>query len=351
MKRKITSIVLAAALVLMLGCGSAFAAIPEASYDFYVADYAKVIDKSTENYIIEQNVSLENLCGGQIVVAAVDFLDGMDIEDYAYKMFNDWEIGDADEDNGVLLLLVIGEENYWCMQGKGLEKVLTSGEIDDILWDYLEDDFAAENYSDGVRKTFDALYDVVYDYYENAGYTGSGTPVGSGSYNDYYYEDDDSDFMTLVIGVIFLIIIIAVVAAIVGDTKRRRRRYYDGGTVYVPVGRPRRRRRTPPPPSMPPQPPMGQPPHGHNGGMPPRPLGSGRPAKPPRTAGGSFGKPSGGLFGGSSGGSRPSRPSGSSGAGRRSSGGSFGGGSSRGGGMSRSGGGASRGGGAGRRGR
>lgn len=340
MKQKLISIILVTLLTLMLGCGGAFAAIPDVSDDFYVADYAKVIDNTTENYIIKQNAALENLCGAQIVVATVDFLDGMDIEDYAYKMFNSWEIGEESEDNGVLLLLVIGEENYWCMRGKGLEKVLTSGDIDDILWDYLEADFAAENYSDGVRKTFDELYDVVYDYYEAAGYAGSGY-VSNDPYDDYYYEEDEGDFVYLVIGVIFLIVIIAVVAALIGDTKRRRRNY-GGGTVYVPVSRPHKHRRTPPPPPMPP---MG----GPQGGMPPRPSGGGRPAKPPRTAGGSFGKPSGGILGGSrpSGGAKPSRPSGSSGgAGRRPSGGSFGGG-----GIGRGGGGASRGGGAGRRGR
>lgn len=74
------------------------------SDSFYVADYADVITADTEQYIIEKNADLEQLCGGQIVVAAVDFLDGMDIEDYAYKLFSDWKIGDADKKNGILLL-------------------------------------------------------------------------------------------------------------------------------------------------------------------------------------------------------------------------------------------------------
>lgn len=321
------------ALVMLLSCGAAFAAVPEASNDFYVADYAGVIDRTTEDYIIEQNAALESLCGAQIVVATVDFLDGMDIEDYAYKMFNDWEIGDASENNGVLLLLVIGEENYWCMQGTGLESVLTSGEIGDILWDYLEEDFAAENYSDGVRKTFDELYELVYDYYEDssyaAGYVGN-DPYGS---DDYYYEDSEGGFMDVVIGLLVLIVIIAVVSAVIGDTRRRRRRN-SGTSTYVPVSKPRRRR-TPPPPPMPPYPPAGP-----QGGMPPRPPASGkprrtgaarpsggRPAKAARPSGGSFAKPSGGLFGGASGSGR--RPSGGGGIGRGGGGGSRGGGAGR----------------------
>lgn len=349
MRQRLTCIAAAVALILMLSCGSAFAGVPSVSDDFYVADYAKVIDSTTEDYIIEQNIALENLCGAQIVVAAVDFLDGMDIEDYAYKMFNSWEIGDASEDNGVLLLLVIGEENYWCVQGTGLENVLTSGEISDILWDYLEDDFAAGDYSDGVRKTFDRLYDVVYDYYEDSSYAGGYADseyVGNDPYDeyDYYYEDEEGGFIDLLIGIAVIIVIIVVISAIIGDTKRRRRRN-NGGTVYVPVSRPRRKKNVPPPP--PPMPP--HPPAGPQGGMPPRPPegrpprqpgasrpGGGRPAKASRPTGGSAGRPSRGPSGGLSGG-----------AGRKPSGGSLGG--SRGGGLGRGGGGGSRGGGAGRR--
>lgn len=348
MRQRLTCIAAAAALILMLSCGSAFAGVPSVSDDFYVADYAKVIDSSTEDYIIEQNIALENLCGAQIVVAAVDFLDGMDIEDYAYKMFNDWEIGDASENNGVLLLLVIGEENYWCVQGTGLENVLTSGDISAILWDYLEDDFAAGDYSDGVRKTFDRLYDVVYDYYEDSFYAGGYADseyVGNDPYGeyDYYYEDDEGSFIDLVIGIAVIIIIIVVISAIIGDTKRRRKRN-NGGMVYVPVSRPRRRKNVPPPPPLPPHPPAGP-----QGGMPPRPPegrpprqpgasrpGGGRPAKASRPTGGSAVRPSRGPSGGISGG-----------VGRKPSGGSLGG--SRGGGLGRGGGGGSRGGGAGRR--
>ena len=167
MKKKAMTILLTVMLFVGLTAvpAGASAKIPDAPDPFYAADFAGVLTEDTEKYIIEKNGILENECGGQIVVVTVDFLDGMDIEDYAYKLFNSWKIGDEDENNGVLLLLVIGEENYWCMQGRGLESALSSGDIDDILWNDLEDDFAEGNYNAGVEKTFDALYDEVAAYY------------------------------------------------------------------------------------------------------------------------------------------------------------------------------------------
>lgn len=261
------------------------------SDSFYVADYADVITADTEQYIIEKNADLEQLCGGQIVVAAVDFLDGMDIEDYAYKLFSDWEIGDADKKNGVLLLLAIGEENYWCMQGRGLENKLTSGDIDDILWDYLEEDFAAGDYDAGVRSVFDALYDRIADIYGMSG-QGTGSSGANGNESGYTAAADSFKKILKIVIIITLIIVVLFIISTSSNGKRRK------PVVFIPTSRPSRPPRTS------------------------RTTGGGiRPARP----------------------SRPSSSRSSFSGGSRSSGRSSG--------MGRGGGGSSRGGGAGRRGR
>ena len=207
------------------------------SDSFYVADYADVITADTEQYIIEKNADLEQLCGGQIVVAAVDFLDGMDIEDYAYKLFSDWEIGDADKKNGVLLLLAIGEENYWCMQGRGLENKLTSGDIDDILWDYLEEDFAAGDYDAGVRSVFDALYDRIADIYGMSG-QGTGSSGANGNESGYTAAADSFKKILKIVIIITLIIVVLFIISTSSNGKRRR------PVVFIPTSRPSRPPRT-----------------------------------------------------------------------------------------------------------
>lgn len=245
MKKRLTAVLLIAVLILIFGCGSAFASIPDAPNPFYAADFANVLNTDTEDYIIEQNGILEKLCGAQIVVVTTNFLDGMDIEDYAYKLFNDWGIGDEDENNGVLLLLVTGEENYWCMQGKGLEKVLTSGDIDEILYDNLEEDFADENYNAGVLKTFDVLYDTVYEYY-------SGT--ASDSNDDAYFSLDGGKIFGILVKIVIAVIVIVVILIIIssfsggsgrgygsGGTRRKRRPSGGGGTIIIPPSTGRRK--------------------------------------------------------------------------------------------------------------
>ena len=135
--------------------------VPDPTADFYVGDFANVLSSDLEQYIIEQNQSLSASTGAQIVVVTVDFLDGYDIADYAVTLFNDWGIGSAEENNGYLILLAISDENYYSVPGQGTRRdVFTGGTIDDLQWNYLEEDFAAGDYDAGVRSYFDAVLDV-----------------------------------------------------------------------------------------------------------------------------------------------------------------------------------------------
>ena len=93
MNKRLTAALLTVFLTMLFACGSAFATVPDAPEPFYAADFANVLEQETEDYITEQNGVLENACGAQIVVVTTDFLDGMDIEDYAYTIFNNWKIG------------------------------------------------------------------------------------------------------------------------------------------------------------------------------------------------------------------------------------------------------------------
>ena len=325
------------ALLVLLAVPAAALTVPEPSELFYVADYANVLENDTIDYMVERNDLLYDQTGAQIVVLTVDFLDGAEIEDYAYAVFNDWGIGSADKNNGVLLLLVIGEENYWAVQGKGLENTLSSGTLGDILYDYLEADFAAGDYDAGVRKTFDALYTSLERIYGSV--SGGSVPNSyPGGYNDGYdYSDGYSSggSFAAALFLVFLVIVIVIVAVSLGSW-RRGRRYYRSRPFYPPV--------YPRPPMPPRRPPFGGP--GPMGGPPPR------PPRPPRNNGPR--PPFGGSGGGSIFGGGSSRGGGagrsSFGGGSRSGG--FGG-SSRGGGFSSrsrgGGGGGSRGGGAGRR--
>ena len=82
-------------------------ALVEQSADFFVADYANVLTEVTRQDIISANIDLEQECSGaQIVIVTIEYLNGVPSDEYATKLFNDWEVGSREANNGMLLLLV-----------------------------------------------------------------------------------------------------------------------------------------------------------------------------------------------------------------------------------------------------
>lgn len=180
-------------IVTASGVSSALAyEVPSPNDSFYVLDEANVLSSETEDYIISQNQILCNKNGGQICVVTMKTLNGADIADYAADLFNEWGIGDANKDNGILLLLVTEDESCRCLQGTGLETVMNDAYLTEVLYTYMRDDFLAGDYDKGTMQTFTALYsklssidDSVYgDSDDQLGYIGDSDMYYQGSVND-----------------------------------------------------------------------------------------------------------------------------------------------------------------------
>ncbi len=217
------------AVLLLLTCAVPVQAngLPEPTDQFYVLDEADVLGSAAEAKIISENQALFALTGAEIAVVCVDTTGTADIADYAYDLFNKWGIGSAERNNGVLILLSIGEDDYWVLQGEGLEDTLTSGMLK--LWnnDYLEPHFAKKQYEDGVL----ALFDVIVGHFETMysvdieswdGAPGEFTPKDAVSTKENG-GGGSSAFMTVLIVVIVILLILIVLNASGGGGGGRHR--------------------------------------------------------------------------------------------------------------------------------
>lgn len=201
-----------AALMLCALLISPAQAVVSQSESFYVADYANVLSNATEEMIISYNGALEQQCqGAQIVVVTVDYLDGMYSDEYAYKLFNDWGVGSADYNNGMLLLLAVQENKCWLAYGLGLNSQLSTNDVDELLEDYFYDSFDAGKYDEAVTELFMELLDWYDERYDSSTAT-AGEPVGNNQpqqyYNNYYYRPAIS-FSDIISALIIIAIIIS----------------------------------------------------------------------------------------------------------------------------------------------
>ena len=305
-----------------------------------VIDSANILSDETTAYMENLNVELSSSCyGAQIGVMSVKTTGRTDIESYAEQAFKEWGPGDKNENNGVLLLLVPGDDNYYCATGKGLVDAMPSGTVSALLNDNLEPAWVEGSYDAGVQQTCLAIAQEIARVYGVSLSGGYGqTAAGNQEYNYYpqehvgYGASSAGDIVSILIFVVILIVLVVLISNAFRGGGGGGYGYRRSNFFFFPSYGGRRGPR-------PPRPPYGGP---GPGPRPPRPP---RPPQPPR--GGGFGGMGGGSFGGGSRGGFGGMGGGSfgGGSGRGFGGGSFGGGGGRGFG----GGGGSFGGGAGRR--
>ena len=228
MMKKILSFLFALCLCLSVSV-SAFAVV-DRSESFYVADYSNVLSNDTEQMIINYNGSLEQQCqGAQIVVVTVDYLDGMYSDEYAYQLFNDWGVGSADYNNGMLLLLAVQENKAWLAYGLGLNSLIDNDQVDSLLDQYFWKDFDRGNYDEAVASLFKALL-VWYDEQYDAQVVQSGTSASQGNgYTVGYSEPGLGTRLSHALSsIIKTLVVIAVLSALFGGGRRR------GGGSWLP---------------------------------------------------------------------------------------------------------------------
>lgn len=176
---------------------------PEPSTEFYVYDEANLLSDETEKFIIDVNKHYEDTQEKpQIVVATVDSLQGVTIEEYTVELFEKWGIGSADLDNGVLILLSAEEREIRFEVGYGLEGALTDSGTGAIL-DRNLDALSSNDYDTALKSIFTETAIKVNEEYQYDNDT-----VFSGyDVNAEDYEDDSGDFPSILIVVIIFFVI------------------------------------------------------------------------------------------------------------------------------------------------
>ena len=90
-----------------------------------VVDQSGVMTAEAKSDIEAKSKALKDKSGIQLVVATVKSLEGSDIETYANQLFRFWKLGEAQKNNGVLLLVAPIEHKVRIEVGYGLEGTLT----------------------------------------------------------------------------------------------------------------------------------------------------------------------------------------------------------------------------------
>lgn len=168
-----------------------------------VYDYVSLLSKSDKEALEQKLIRYSDTTSTQIVAAIIASTEGEDINYIAAQWGQEWGIGQAKEDNGVLILVAYDDRKIAIGTGYGVEGALTDALCKRIISYIIVPEFKEDNYTAGLNKGADAIFMVLNGEFQKA-FDENVTPVNNKGTSAFLVI-----FVIFVIFIIFLIIIIA----------------------------------------------------------------------------------------------------------------------------------------------
>ena len=93
----------------------------------YVSDFAHVIDPQSRAALEQYAGRVEQVTGAQMALVTLRTLEDEPIDDVANTIYRAWGVGQKGKNEGILLLLVVGDRRSRLEVGYGLEPILPDG--------------------------------------------------------------------------------------------------------------------------------------------------------------------------------------------------------------------------------
>lgn len=93
----------------------------------YVSDFARVIDPQSKAELESYAARIEQATGAQFAFVTLRSLEGEPIEDVTNDIFHAWGVGQKSKDNGLMVLLSVGDRKSRLEVGGGLGEFIPDG--------------------------------------------------------------------------------------------------------------------------------------------------------------------------------------------------------------------------------
>lgn len=122
-----------------------------------VIDNANIIPDADEAALNAKLEALETQSQRQLVVVTLPSLQGYEISDYGYQLGREWGLGDAERNDGAILIVAPTERKVRIEVGYGLEPVLTDGLSALIIQQQILPRFRDNDYPGGIEVGADSI--------------------------------------------------------------------------------------------------------------------------------------------------------------------------------------------------
>ena len=126
-----------------------------------VNDYAGILSASEKQRLEDKLVAFDDTSSSQVAIVIIptidDYAPGYDLADYGDRLAENWGIGQAGKNNGILILVAIKDRKMTIRSGYGLEGALPDAFAKRIIENDLKPAFRNEQYFSGLDKATDRI--------------------------------------------------------------------------------------------------------------------------------------------------------------------------------------------------
>ncbi len=199
-------------LLLLLTGTAAFAA------GDYVYDTVKLFRSDEAAQLRLWADAIDRSTGIEVVVATAD-LGNQSIEKVAVDLFEQYKIGKAGQDNGLLILIAPKQKQYRFEVGYGLEGMLPDSLVGSWGQKYLAPSFRENNYFEGISVAYQQglLPAIEKETGKKVTLQGARTPSDSLNHQNEYQLTPTQVGLGGAVGIILLIVVSVILGRITGD--------------------------------------------------------------------------------------------------------------------------------------
>ena len=126
-----------------------------------VVDLTATLDRAQQQAIAEKLAAFERAKGSQVAVLLVPTIGTETIEEFATRVTDEWKLGRAGVDDGVLFVIAKQERRMRIQTGRGVQGVLTDALSRRIIAERVSPRFRAGDFAGGIRDGVDAIIKAI----------------------------------------------------------------------------------------------------------------------------------------------------------------------------------------------
>ncbi|WP_411274372.1 TPM domain-containing protein [Daejeonella sp.] len=153
--------------LLLLFSAIGFAQTFPAKPNRLVNDYTQTLSEGQANQLEQKLVAFNDSTSTQIAVVMVKSLDGYDVTDYTQRLAESWGVGGDKNNNGVMLLISLGDRKVSIQTGYGVEGSLPDAIARRIIENEITPNFRSGDYYAGISQGTDAIISYTKGEYKN----------------------------------------------------------------------------------------------------------------------------------------------------------------------------------------